>query len=632
MIMKLSKILRMLVLIAILLGLGGQSQPVRAAETIYWVNSTADTVDADLYDPACADSEGRCTLRAAIQQAAFGWLVDPNSRVIKFSISPDALPIERVISIGSPLPTIDYPVTIQGPNQGTLGNNAPIVLDGGGGDYDGIWVITSGEKGQVTIRGLTIRNFGKHGIYVQGTVGMTIAGNRIGKFGGIAAVGNKSGIVIGHNANSMVIGGVNAADRNVISGNNEYGIYFHSGMTNVIWGNYIGVTADGASALGNGYAGIYFNTGASGNTIGGNTSARRNVISGNGKGIQIYGTYDNVIMGNYIGVNASGTAAIPNEDYGIFMDLALDTIIGGPNAGEGNLISGNTLAGIRLGNTGKTNNTLIRGNIIGANASMTAAIPNGSGVNIAKGERNIIGGTVAGAGNVIGGNSGSGIWLSSTEVLTTTVQGNWIGVSPGGAALPNEGNGVQINSAPRSTVGGEAAGAANTVAHNSLHGVRITGVSALHNLIVANSIFNNGLLGIKLGSDNAVTPNDEKDLDVGPNDFQNYPVINSVTYSSGNMLTIQGTLHSSVTQIYTIHLYGSDTCDPSGHGEGKVYLGKASSVMTNSSGNATFGFGPVGSATRYLFITATATDLYKNTSEFSYCKAPYALFLPVLVR
>src|SRR5690606_2780160 len=143
-------------------------------------------------------------------------------------------------------------------------------------------------------------------------VGLTIIG-----FSG--AAGGSSGILI-DNAADNVIGGGTPAERNVISGNSGDGIVIRgqNATGNTIAGNYIGTDGLGTAADANQRSGILLANGANNNIIGGASAAARNVISGNRQdGIQINNSDDNIIRNNYIGLNASGNAAIPNQRNGI---------------------------------------------------------------------------------------------------------------------------------------------------------------------------------------------------------------------------------------------------------------------------------------------------------------------------
>jgi len=109
------------------------------------------------------------------------------------------------------------------------------------------------QAGNSTIRGLAINGFGAQGILVQGAGTNMIAGNYLGlDLSGTAARGNtQQGIWI-DGSHGNVIGGTNAADRNVISANGDAGIYLLNAAANIVLGNYIGTTAAGAAAWGNG--------------------------------------------------------------------------------------------------------------------------------------------------------------------------------------------------------------------------------------------------------------------------------------------------------------------------------------------------------------------------------------------
>lgn len=178
-------------------------------------------------------------------------------------------------------------------------------------------------------------------------------------------------------------------------------------------------------------------------------------------------------------------------------------------------------------------------------------------------------------------------------------------------------------------IGGTTSGAGNTIAFNGGRGVfEGSGPgNGYNNSFLGNSIFANGGLGIDLGGD-GVTPNDIGDADTGPNQLQNYPVIASAsrrtpvpTSSSTPSMTVNGSLNSAPSTAFRLEFFASPACDPSGNGEGKLYLG-SSSVTTDGSGNVIFTvtvpvWAPPGS-----IVTATATDPAGNTSEFASCVTP----------
>ena len=376
----------------------------------------------------------------------------------------------------------------------------------------------------------------------------------------------------------------------------------------VLVGNYIGVDDTGTTDQGNGAAGVYIN-GAP------DVVLRDNVISGNtthGVHINGSGAKRAVIFGNTIGLNASGTADLGNTMAGVYVNGAEEAIL------RHNVISGNDTHGISLSGSG-ARNADIQYNLIGVNASGTDALGNtGSGIHIS-GARNT--GIYE---NVIGGNDSHGISLTSSGTMDTFIGENYIGTNSSGTVLGNGGSGVHIaNSSYNNFV------EVNTIANNTGDGVTITATgTSLGNTIWENSIHDNGDLGIDLGDD-GVTANDTGDVDTGPNFLQNYPA--NITFASrDDVASVRFTLDVTADRRYIVDYY---SCDTSASGEGKEWLG-FSPVRGSITGNLTFPpstfentigdfTAPDSTATH---ITATATDTITNsTSEFAPCVARVAL-------
>jgi hypothetical protein len=398
-------------------------------------------------------------------------------------------------------------------------------------------------------------------------------------------------------------------------------ISIETGLDNRVTGCFLGTNATATAARPNEFGVFvqnpegFFPTGPVGTTIGGTAAAERNVISGNSwVGIVIsFGTSGTVVAGNYVGTDAIGNAALGNAGGGVDVLNSLHNSIGGVASGSGNLISGNTGSGILISAAEVT----VEGNRIGTNAAGSAALPNGSGVQVVIGGSGIlIGGGNAGAGNLISGNSVHGVRLF--RPLGARVEGNLIGTDfSGTASLGNAQDGVLIQSGlSPDSVGGTVIG--NVIAFNGAVGVAVGpdgNDASSGDLITRNSIHDNGGLGIDLGSD-GVTPNDSADADTGPNGLQNFPVLTSAA-SNGGVLTVFGTLDSTPNTDFTVEVFSNSSCDSSGHGEGQSFLGTVS-VTTDAAGHATFQAtvpAPSGAA----FVTATATDPAGNTSEFSAC-------------
>lgn len=473
------------------------------------------------------------------------------------------------------------------------------------------------------------------GIQIQsGGTGNTVQGNFVGtNAAGTAAVPNGTeGVAVFTAGNT--IGGTSAAARNVVSGNGSHGIRIEtpSATGNVVAGNYVGTDAAGTGDLGNVEDGVLVETnGAASATIGGTTAGAGNVIAGNGEwGVEVaVGTSDVTIAGNRIGTNAAGTAAIANAFDGVSL-LGSSNTVGGLTAGAGNVISGNGVpggSGVYVGPTGSGNS--IFGNLIGTNASGTAAIANTfNGVQV-RGTGNFVGnGTDAGR-NVISGNTTTGVFLTG-NASGNYVYGNYVGVAADGtSALGNGRDGVTFGSvstgpASNNNLGSGIVAHGNVIANNGRDGVRVT--SGTGNGILTNSIYANTNLGIDLGG-NGVTANDGLDVDTGANNLQNFPVLTSVQ-SSASSTVIVGTIASTPDTSISIELFANPSCDGT-NGEGRTYLG-ITNVMTGSGAgtaqiNVTL---PVGVAVGQVVTATATTSLGRDTSEFSACVTVVALPTP----
>lgn len=456
-----------------------------------------------------ANDSGRGSLRECINYAA----ENPGS-TISFNIPG---PGNRSaggdswwgIALTSPLPTLTETTVIDGTtqttNQGNTNSRGPeIEIDGVGAGATTNGLVVGATAGGSTIRGLAVGNFSDNGILLLGGSNV-IAGNHIG----LSADGNT---VNANNSNDVsyqagvrvessnnLIGGSSSAERNVISGNLFAGIeLFGAGSTsNRVYGNYIGVDATGSLDRGNSQEGIDLEFGSN-NTIGGPLAGQRNILSGNGSdGIEIDGGDGNIVQNNYIGTDVTGTVIIPNVRDGIDIN---------ENGGDG-----------------------------AAN--------------------NLIGGTGANEGNLIRG--------------------------------------------------------------NTLYGVQVRDTPAVDNAILGNRIYGNSLLGIDL-NDDGVTPNDAGDPDVGSNDLLNYPVITSALDSVGT-INVYFDLDVPAADYRVEFFTNPSGADPSGNGEGEVF---ASAVTVTHTGSGIESFshsfpGAPGDA-----ITATVTEEFAGpafgaTSEFS---------------
>ena len=585
---------------------------LQSGGTTFTVTVTSDGGDANVGNGICADSNGDCTLRAAIEEADATTATD----TIAFHI-PGSGP--HTIQPGSELPVINETVIIDGSTEPDFSGTPIIELDGtnAGAGAEGLDI----DAANSIIRGLVINRFDDDGIDIDsGPTGILIQGNYIGtNITGTVALGNSNDGIDIDGSGSHTIGGTAADAGNVISGNGGHGIKLADDATdsNVIQGNLIGTDVNGTVDLGNSYKGIFIKNGDN-NTIGGTATGAGNLISGNGHdGIELEaGASGNVVQGNKIGTDINGTADLGNGDRGIELDDAPDNTIGGTATGAGNLISGNSDDGIGLKDPTSTGN-LIQGNYIGTNITGTAALGNsGDGIYVFDDAGdNTIGGTAAGAGNLISGNTDDGIDLDpgTTDMV---IQGNKIGTNATAtAALSNDDEGVTLGNADDNLIGGNSPAEGNTIAYQGAQGVYLDS-SSTGNSIRANSIFSNTLLGIDLRPA-GLTSNDSGDSDTGANNLQNYPVLSSAT-TNNTATTITGTLNSTANVTFTVDFYGNEVCDASGNGEGQYYLG-SDTVVTDGSGDVSFvKVFPLGAVDNPI-LTATATDPDGNTSEFSAC-------------
>ena len=354
-------------------------------------------------------------------------------------------------------------------------------------------------------------------------------------------------------------------------------------------------------------------------------------------GIRIGGGRGVVIEGNYIGLAPDGVTARPNGRVPGTTGpaAALDVTggfhrIGGTSPAARNVISGNAGDGIRFHFAGQP---VVQGNYIGTTADGAAALGNGGNGVVVQDDRVTIGGSAPGAGNVISGNGLHGVLIRGLSTAFVGVVGNRIGLGVSGQPLGNEGSGVHITGGASSNfIGGTEPGAGNVIAANAGDGVEVVTEDPRQptddNVIRGNSIYGNGGLGIDLRSSpsdpGGVTANDPGDTDRGGNGLANFPVITSAVPDSSGGLTISGTYSGRAISdqdlggFYQVRIefFANTTADPSGHGEGEVFLGSGL-FNADRSGNASFSVRvPFTAGEVPVFISATAsTD--GNTSEFS---------------
>ena len=413
--------------------------------------------------------------------------------------------------------------------------------------------------------------------------------------------------------------------RNIISGNGRTGLTISGddGHHNTVLDNYIGVGIDGSTPISNAMYGISLFE-ASSNEIG--RAGAGNLISGNDIGMRIFGNlapcYGNIVIGNYIGTDYTGSNAVPNRT-GIQLSGVIDNRIGTRTNGMANLISGNENYGIYIT---RSTGTLVYANYIGSDLSGGLPLGNGDGVQIdGQSYRNYIGGATNGEGNLICANLDEGIEIRGIDSLENFVWGNRIGLTlntndaDSVQMMGNGSHGILLNNdASFNWVGGLWTHGlpANVIAHNKGDGVAVvTGCTS--NPIMMNSIFENTGLGIDLNND-GVTENDEDDPDVGGNLLQNFVTITVMT-NDGLWMYFEGYLNSRPNRTYHLELFSNQKCDASGYGEGEFFMAEIDGLTTDLNGDVGFTnrFGIPTPPPNYVTILATDMGSY-DTSEF--CK------------
>ncbi len=515
------------------------------------------------------------------------------------------------------------------------------------GSYDNIiGGSTSGHRNVISDNNL---NFG---LYFTGatTTGNVVKGNYIGLAPDgstfITSNSQRWGIGFAVGANNNIIGGTNANEGNVLSGNTDYGVSLSASNNNYFYGNIIGLQKDGMSTVTNNvqYLGINLLNSSTSNVIGGTISGQGNIITGNYKSgatsIQNEGIYitggasGNSILGNYIGVGSDGaTAPANNQQYGIYFfgsgsNAGKNNTIGGTNPGEGNVISGNgnsSLTGYGINQNSPNGFTYVYGNIIGLakNGSSLVTGTNYQSYGIAIGgftpsgyaasagsPSNVIGGTGNGK-NTISGNTSYGVYITGASSTGTIIKGNYIGTATDGSTFltgNSQDYGIYLSTtAPATTIGGTGTGEGNVISGNgaaTAYGIYLDNAG--------NSIFGN-IIGAKAVGTTTLQPTNNQDYGIYINNkgsnviggtssaYRNVISDNTnsgifITGASATNTTIKGnyigiaadgtTLISGNAQATGVYLDSSapaTTIGGTGTGDGNVLSGNASTgIYTNT--------------------------------------------------
>lgn len=499
---------------------------------------------------------------------------------------------------------------------------------------------------------------------------VNVFGNYIGTNpAGTVAKANEGGvthrtIVSVHYGVGTNIGSLNAADRNLISGNHDFALAPDNDWT--VLGNYMGLAADGVTALGNSHAdgsGAITVDDCDGVVIGGTATGSANVISANYMyGISPVSATNMVIQGNLIGTDYTGTIARGNGFTGVLIGGGSTNMqLGGTSAAARNIISANGTAGVLIGDT---SGGVIEGNYIGLDSSGAKPLPNGKfGVMMSSTASTLLGGASAGARNVVSANTLANVIVAGSMATTTgaVVQGNYIGTNAAGAVDTDitaaNGGGVLIyGNAVGNLIGGTEVGQGNRIAGNRGYGVGVGNITidiipmtipAYGNTFIGNSIYDTtpnsdlsdtveaiDLLQTNITgdpqppylpdafSDMGLNENDPSGSVPGQsNDYLNHPVITAANGTSSTLtVTYDVVAAGASTGQYRVEFYGNDTA---GSGQAKTFLGYAdvapgTGLTTNLIAPSSYNFSG-------KYITASITQIdddevnngFGSTSEFS---------------
>jgi len=613
------------------------------ARAVVLTSKSSEIVPQATFTVINTNDEGPGSLRQAILDANSKAGADTTS----FNIPGSGI---KTITLLSPLPVVTESLMIDGTTQPGFAGSPVIALRRGA--QGSTLKITGGKS---TVRGLDIcsvtNGFREQSPADATDIEITSAGsNRIE-----GNVISEAGMRI--TSSNNIVGGTARGAGNSFSTNGNHNGLFLIGQTatdNQVQGNSFVVNPNSCAPNHTCPIGVAILTGnASNNIIGGTTPQAGNVISGSP--ILMLSGSGNLIQGNFIGIDVTGTLA-SNNNFGIGIDGETSDTIGGTTPQARNVISGNSGFGIGINSDGITvTGHLIQGNYIGTDVTGTKPVGNREGISLAFARGITIGGAIAGARNIISANRANGIEIIGFPLSFPIscgplgimplpnsdfeIQGNYIGTDVTGTQpLGNGGDGIRIGLKAFSHDI-----RANRIAFNGRSGVSIPepdfpgadDLPAFRVRIVDNSIFSNTVLGIDLGAD-GVTANDSSDVDEGANLRQNFPEllssgsVNAAPAATGSispaaLTTVRGSFNSVPNSTFTLQFFLGSGCTASGQqfvGAIPIPLQPTQQVTTDNNGNAmvtfTFEF-PGGMSSG--FVNSTATDAVGNTSEFSACIA-----------
>lgn len=456
------------------------TKPCSLREAVHWANDLGGRVEV-VFDISAQD--------AGYRAARGVWVI---------TLVQD-LPI--LTTRGTAIDATTQPTAGTVPAAGVGGCLRPLVeLTGTGASSRGLEV----NGNQNAISGLAIYGFAGAGVRVAGH-GNRLTCNYLGTNAAEAAgLGNVNGVAVRGVGDNNRIGAAGAG--NLIAGNSNAGVLVHGRVANTaIEGNFIGLSSDGVTKLANG-TGVIIEQGATATRVGGlggraadRCSGGCNVISGNTThGVVIDGADNSRVVGNFIGVAASGTQAVGNTLDGVRIVASHGVRVGGGKPDLANVISGNRNGVFVTGSSARrAEQNTIEGNILGGDVHGAAVLPNRHrGIQLSSGAMHTVVGGSYNQGNTIVGNLDGGIYLddgaSHNQILD-----NWIGTNRTGAKLGNS-LGIAFHRGANANLVGGGREHGNVIAFNSGDGVHVEGTSTIHNGFTGNSIYGNLGKGISL--------------------------------------------------------------------------------------------------------------------------------------
>jgi hypothetical protein len=593
------------------LGLGGNVLSGNGGAGIYFAgNAQGNRIYGNLVG---LDGTGQL----AVSNESYGIRVeDAPGTAIGLSIGPNA--ISGNAGAGIRVLGASSNVVIQGNYIGLSGAGTNAVPN----DGDGIFCTAPGLSlgGTGAGEGNIISGNSVNGLVLgAGADDALVLGNYVGldRLGRIAVSNRQYGILV-QDARRVRIGNGTSAGRNVIACSRLSDIEVQGNASNaVIAGNFVGTGWQGTNAVGTSSGIEIFSSHV---TLGGTNAGDRNIICGSDvAGVYVGSGRVVRIQGNYIGVGSNGVQEVQNY-YGVRIGgQAEGVLVGGAESGARNVIARNIGNEVFL--EGPAGGHVIQGNYIGLDAGGApyAGLSGGSLVWIQNSASNLVGGTASAGGNAMGC-AHEGVMIIGTGSFANVVSGNLIGTDATGTDPARIFYaGVELVDASSNRIGGTAAGELNVIAHSGV-GIVVTnspGANAVGNLLAPNLVYSNSPgLGIDLGGE-GLTANDAGDADAGANGRQNRPVLTNA-FIAGPLVYAQGVLTSAPARTYLVDLFRADGTNAAS----RIYLGRVP-VTTDGAGVGAFSAGFPILLAAGTYLSATATDPGRNTSEFA--ASPFGL-------